>query len=1202
MRRLSSVLLILGLLLALPLPALAQELEPAPHRGFDDAEGFRNVMPPGQKGVLNAAEALAAQGGQYPDHVNDQTPLYELLVYEGGQPIAGDERTRYLGITDGDLPRFFKDASFGPAEAARTYSPTEGLTITRGSDFGVPTIVGETRAATMFGAGYAAAEDRMFLMDLLRHVGRARMSEFLGASPANMAMDREQLAVAPYTEEELTQQVADICALGPEGVRACEDLDAYTEGVNAYFAEARTDPSKLPAEYPALQIIPEDWIPEDTVAIASLVGGIFGRGGGNEVASGLFLSQLQARHGAEEGLAIWRDFRSANDPDAPTTTDRSFPYNNHIDIDPASTALLDLESAEEAVASMARTDLVADGPFGPIDLNGLRDSGMSNALLTTADRTDGNAPIAVFGPQTGYFTPQLLVEMDIHGPGISARGAAFAGTNIYVQLGRGRDYAWSATSASADNVDQWVLELCDPDGDAPTLESQAYFYDGECREMDVYEHEQFAKPTAGGIPGSPGDLIFSETVERVPDYNLAPILARGTVQGRPVAIAEQRSTYGSELRSAIGFQRINDPEFMTDGVASFNAAFDGVDYTFNWFYIDDTDIAYKHSCLCPIRDPRTDPDLPTWGTGEWDWTGDFLTPEQQPQDVNPESGYIISWNNKQAPDFRANDGQYSYSSTYRSEFLEAPMRAALAGPRQLTRADVTNITMDGGTADLNGHEIYPLVLRILGEAVPDGDATLARMRDELATWVAAGGHRRDLDRDGEYDHAIAVAIGDAVLRPMLDAVFGEVIGDADLPQVVEDSPRLGLGSAFNGGQANFLHKDFMQVLGDPIVEARSRTYCGGGDAEACRSALWDALSEAAEVLADEYGSDDVDDWVYDSERDEIIQSAGGVTAAPPMQWQNRPTFQMVVQVGTRVGRVSGTTRTFTSAAVSRQAFPDGTDTVVVASSQDFPDALTGTPLAAALGAPVLLTPQAGLAGEIAREVERLGATTAVVLGGTAALSEQVVEDLQAAGVEDVQRIGGTNRFDTARLVAEELDSDAGSAVVASGEQFADALAAGPFAAATGQPILLTAQATLPGETVTALEGLGAVVIAGGGAAVSAEVEAALAGDAEVRRVGGADRFATGVLFAEEAMAADADVADTYVVTGTQFPDALSAGAAAAEVGGVLVLAAPDRLGQTPPVATFLQSNGSGVDRLWMVGGQAALSTALRSDVETTIAR
>ena len=60
------------------------------------------------------------------------------------------------------------------------------------------------------------------------------------------------------------------------------DVDAYVAGVNQYIREARTDPSKLPAEYPALGKMPADWKATDTVAIASLIGGIFGKGGGGE--------------------------------------------------------------------------------------------------------------------------------------------------------------------------------------------------------------------------------------------------------------------------------------------------------------------------------------------------------------------------------------------------------------------------------------------------------------------------------------------------------------------------------------------------------------------------------------------------------------------------------------------------------------------------------------------------------------------------------------------------------------------------------------------------------------------------------------------------------------------------------------------------------------------------------------------------------
>src|SRR6185436_12029480 len=127
-----------------------------------------------------------------------------------------------------------------------------GVVVIRDLSFGVPHIFGQTRYATMFAQGYTAAEDRLFLMDVLRHLGRARLSEFLGASPGNQAMDRDQLAIAPYTEADLTAQLVAIRDSGPEGLAGYQDLLAYVDGVNQYINEAIGDAQKLPAEYPAL--------------------------------------------------------------------------------------------------------------------------------------------------------------------------------------------------------------------------------------------------------------------------------------------------------------------------------------------------------------------------------------------------------------------------------------------------------------------------------------------------------------------------------------------------------------------------------------------------------------------------------------------------------------------------------------------------------------------------------------------------------------------------------------------------------------------------------------------------------------------------------------------------------------------------------------------------------------------------------------
>src|SRR5207302_370299 len=80
-------------------------------------------------------------------------------------------------------------------------------------------------------------------------------------------------------------------------------------------------------------------------------------------------------------------------------------------------------------------------------------------LVHAAHSTSGHS-LAVMGPQVGYFTPEVLLEEDLHGPGIDARGAAFPGVNDYVQLGHGRDYAWSATSGEADDTHTFAEVLC----------------------------------------------------------------------------------------------------------------------------------------------------------------------------------------------------------------------------------------------------------------------------------------------------------------------------------------------------------------------------------------------------------------------------------------------------------------------------------------------------------------------------------------------------------------------------------------------------------------------------------------------------------------------------------------------------------------------------------------------------------------------
>src|SRR5205823_3491687 len=159
-------------------------------------------------------------------------------------------------------------------------------TIVRDKGYGVPHIYGTTREDAMFGAGYVAAQDRLFLIDVLRHTARAQLSSFVGGSPSNREMDREQWAIAPYTEQDLQAQVdQDKQLYGQAGQLVVDDVTNFVDGINEYINEAKLDPSKLPAEYAALGQLPQPWTITDVLAEASLIGGIFGKGGGRELDS-----------------------------------------------------------------------------------------------------------------------------------------------------------------------------------------------------------------------------------------------------------------------------------------------------------------------------------------------------------------------------------------------------------------------------------------------------------------------------------------------------------------------------------------------------------------------------------------------------------------------------------------------------------------------------------------------------------------------------------------------------------------------------------------------------------------------------------------------------------------------------------------------------------------------------------------------------
>ncbi|HEX2027462.1 MAG TPA: cell wall-binding repeat-containing protein, partial [Nitriliruptorales bacterium] len=262
----------------------------------------------------------------------------------------------------------------------------------------------------------------------------------------------------------------------------------------------------------------------------------------------------------------------------------------------------------------------------------------------------------------------------------------------------------------------------------------------------------------------------------------------------------------------------------------------------------------------------------------------------------------------------------------------------------------------------------------------------------------------------------------------------------------------------------------------------------------------------------------------------------------------------------------------------------------------------GAPLAHRLGGPLLLTARDRLSPATADEVRRLAARSAVLLGGHAAIASQVEADLRRAGVDEVRRLAGNDRFGTARRVAERLGGR--TVYVAEGAHpdpargWPDAVAVSALAARQGAAVLLTLTDHLPEETSAALVGLDArrATVVGGRAAVSEAVADALRdpdgdGTAQVavERVAGPSRYDTSWLVADRTAAAGGDATSLWAATGRGWPDALAAGPAVAATGGVLLLVdGRDVLG-APATWGWVADRAGSVASLRLVGGDAAIA-------------
>ncbi|HEX8867090.1 MAG TPA: penicillin acylase family protein, partial [Lentzea sp.] len=338
--------------------------------------------------------------------------------------------------------------------------------------------------------------------------------------------------------------------------------------------------------------------------------------------------------------------------------------------------------------------------------------------------------------------------------------------------------------------------------------------------------------------------------------------------------------------------------------------------------------------LNPVRRSTVDPNLPTWGRAEYewvDWDGNENVSAVMPFAGHPNSinqDYYVSWNNKQAKDFTF--GGFGHSAVHRGDLLDTRVRALVSSGQKVTRASLTRAMAEAAVADLRAEEVLPELLRVL-ESAPL-DATLAPVVQKLKDWQRSGSLRKETAKGSKtYAHAEAIRILDAwwpllvqaEFKPSLgDSLYDAIVGAQQVDEAPSDAHGAAphKGSSFQYGWWGYVDKDLRKVLGDPVQGAFPQTYCGGGTLSGCRTAMVDSLKAAVAKPANQVYPGDADcaagdQWCADT----IIHRAMGGITQEKIHWQNRPTFQQVVQFPSRRGQnISNLASTGTASASSHE--------------------------------------------------------------------------------------------------------------------------------------------------------------------------------------------------------------------------------------------------------------------------------------------
>jgi acyl-homoserine-lactone acylase len=512
-----------------------------------------------------------------------------------------------------------------------------GDIIIRRDALGVPFVEADDEGDLFFGAGFAAATDRLWQMEVMRMAGRGRLSEFTG--PDSLPLDRFLRAL------DIQDAIgAALAAIDPHSLHI---LESYSRGVSAFI-----ETQKLPAEFSLTGHRPEPWTPEDSLYVFAMLN----LGISFNFCEELNFLLLARRVGY--GRAAWL---------VPAYHDEALPFAEAEKL-----AELPHEELTEAPGA-------ARGPAGMLARMLPGNAPASNNWALSGRRTQSGRSIVANDTHLVLSIPNSWMMMHLRCPGYDAAGVAVPGVPL-VTLGFNGRVAWGATMVMADSQDLFLEKTRTVDG------KRQYLYRGEW--YPVTERKELIrikgkKPVEVVLGRTRHGVLIDDALAGMPFEVAAPMQPLRLPGGYALALRWPLEDGAETFRGFYLLGRARSAGEAREALRKIKSIY------LNIVYGDAHTIAWQVTGKYPLRRKGTGM-LPSPGwNGDYDWTG-WVPFERHPHAINPRAGYVATANQR----IVARAHPWHLSSSWYGPARAGRIRGFLDSARGATREHSLAMQMD----------------------------------------------------------------------------------------------------------------------------------------------------------------------------------------------------------------------------------------------------------------------------------------------------------------------------------------------------------------------------------------------------------------------------------------------------------------------------------------------------------------------------